>query len=88
MKNDKPAAKGPIKHYLNKYQNQALRNLARQKNKSILELVRRGIDLLLGKNAVGKDPAYQLIGLGASGATNIGEKHDDYLIQETEQEGK
>ena len=80
--------KSPIQIYLDDRQNQALRRLAKEKNTSVSELVRRGIDLLLGQLPAGHDPAYQLIGLGASGAMDIAEKHDEYLVQEIEQEGK
>ena len=80
--------KSPIQIYLDERQNLALRRLAKEKNTSVSELVRRGIDLLLGQVPAGHDPAYQLIGLGASGVTNIAEKHDEYLVREIEKEGK
>ena len=41
--------KSPIQIYLDERQNQALRRLAKEKNTSVSELVRRGIDLLLGQ---------------------------------------
>ena len=80
--------KSPIQIYLDESQNLALRRLAKEKNTSVSELVRRGIDLLLGQFPTDHDPAYQLIGLGASGVTDIAEKHDEYLVQATEKEGK
>ena len=80
--------KSPIQIYLDERQNQALRHLAKEKNTSVSELVRRGIDLLLGQVPAGHDPAYQLIGLGASGVKDIAEKHDEYLVQETKKDGK
>ena len=81
-------AKSPIQIYLNERQNQALRRLAKEKNTSVSELVRRGIDLLLRQVPAEHDPAYQMIGLGASGVANIAEQHDEYLLQEIEKEGK
>jgi hypothetical protein len=80
--------KRPIQIYLGERQNQALRRLAKENNTSVSELVRNGIDLLLGQVPAGHDPAYQLIGLGASGINNIAEKHDEYLTKEIEREGK
>jgi len=44
--------------------------------------------LLLGQVPDAHDPAYQLIGLGASGVSNITGNHDEYLVQETEKETK
>jgi hypothetical protein len=81
-------AKSPVQIYLDERQNQALRRLAREKNTSVSELIRRGIDLLLRQVPAEQDPAYQLIGLGTSGVANIAEKHDEYLTQEIEREGK
>ena len=80
--------KSPIQIYLDERQNQALRRLAKEKITSVSELVRRGIDLLLGQVPAGYDPAYKLIGLGSSGVSDIAENHDEYLVQETEKEGK
>ncbi|MGA2488819.1 MAG: ribbon-helix-helix protein, CopG family [Anaerolineales bacterium] len=80
--------KSPVQIYLDERQNKALRRLAKEKNTSVSELVRRGIDLLLGQVPAGHDPAYQIIGLGASGVMDIAEKHDEYLVQETQKEGK
>jgi len=80
--------KSPIQIYLDERQNQALRRLAKEKNTSVSELVRHGIDLLLGQVPAGYDPAYKLIGLGSSGVSDIAENHDEYLVQETEKEGK
>lgn len=81
-------SRSPIQIYLNERQNQALRRLAKEKNTSISELVRRGIDLLLRQVPAEKDPAFQMIGLGASGVSNIAEDHDEYLAREIEKEGK
>jgi hypothetical protein len=80
--------KSPVQIYLDERQNQALRRLAKEKNTSISDLVRRGIDLLLGQIPAGQDPAFQLIDLGTSGVKDIAEKHDEYLVQEVQKEGK
>jgi hypothetical protein len=80
--------KSPIQIYLDERQNQALRRLAKEKDTSVSELVRRGIDLLLGQVPSGQEPAYQLIGLGTSGVIDIAGKHDEYLVEEIQKEGK
>ena len=80
--------KHPIQIYLDDRQNQALRRLAKEKKASVSELIRRGIDLLLSQIPVENDPAFQLIGLGASGVSDVAEKHDEYLVQEIEKEWK
>jgi hypothetical protein len=81
-------ARRPIQIYLEARQDQALRRLAKEKNASISELIRRGIDLLLNQMPVEEDPAYQIIGLAASGVNDIAENHDEYLVQEIEKEWK
>jgi len=81
-------AKHPIQIYLDDWQNAALRRLAKEKNASISELIRRGIELLLNQVPVEEDPAFQMIGLGASGVSDFSEKHDEYLVQELEKEWK
>jgi len=80
--------KHPIQIYLDDRQNRALRRLAKEKNASISEMIRRGIDLLLDQVPVENDPAFQLIGLGASGVSDAAENHDEYLVQEIEKEWK
>ncbi len=83
-----PLSKRPIQIYLETRQDQALRRLAKGKNVSISELLRRGIDLLLNQMPVEEDPAYQIIGLAASGVSDVAENHDEYLVQEIEKEWK
>lgn len=80
--------KHPIQIYLDDRQNQALRALAKQRNASVSELIRRGIDLLLNQIPFENDPAYRLIGLGNSGVANIAENHDEYLVQVIGKESK
>jgi len=78
--------KHPIQIYVDERQNRALRRLAKEKNASISELIRRGIDLLLNQVPVEDDPAYQMIGLFSSGLPNLAEDHDEYIVQEIEKE--
>lgn len=78
--------KHPIQIYLDDWQNAALRRLAKEKNASLSELIRRGIELLLNQVPVEEDPAFQIIGLISSGVSNIAENHDEYIVQEIEKE--
>jgi len=80
--------KSPIQVYLDERQNQALHRLAKEKNTTVSELVRHGIDLLLRQVPVENDPAFQIVGLGASGVPNIAEKHDEYLAREIQKESR
>ncbi len=80
--------KHPIQIYVDERQNRALRRLAKEKNASISELIRRGIDLLLNQVPAEEDPAYQMIGLVSSGVSDIAENHDEYIVQEIEKEWK
>jgi len=79
-------AKHPIQVYLDDRQKRALRRLAEQENTTLSELIRRGVDLLLTRLPARKDPAYQLIGLFASGVDDLAENHDEYIVQEIEKE--
>jgi len=81
-------ARHPIQIYLEERQDQALRRLAKEKNASISELIRRSIDMLLNQVPVEEDPAYQIIGLAVSGVSDIAENHDEYLVQEIQKEWK
>jgi hypothetical protein len=78
--------KYPIQIYIDERQDKALRLLAKQRKISVSELIRRAIDLLLSQVTIENDPAFQLIGLGKSGISNIAENHDDYLVRSIERE--
>lgn len=58
--------------------------MAKQRNTSIAELIRRGIDLLLQEAPVEEDPAYRMIGLVSSGVKEA--DHDEHIVQEIEKE--
>jgi len=73
--------KRPIQVYLEERQYQALRALAEAQNMSIVELVRRGIDLLLAELPIEDDPAMRIVSLGRSNLGDLAEKHDEYLTQ-------
>ncbi len=78
--------KHPLQIYLDDRQDQFLRRLARERNASISQLVREGIDLLLAGLPVEEDPAYKLVGLGTSKVRHLADKHDEYIVDEIEKE--
>ena len=79
-------SKHPLQIYLDDRQDQFLRRLAKERNASISELVREGIDLLLARVPVEEDPAYKLVGVGTSKNRHIADKHDEYIVDEIEKE--
>lgn len=76
----------PIQVYLEERQNQALRRLATEEGVSLSELIRRGVDLLLAELPVEKDPAWKIVGLGSSDVSDLGTRHDEYLVEELSKE--
>ena len=78
----------PLQIYLDDRQDQFLRRLAKERNASISELVREGIDLLLAKLPIEEDPAYKLVGLGATKTRHVADQHDEYIVDEIEKESK
>lgn len=76
----------PIQIYLRGKARSGFAAVSKGKNASISELIRRGIDLLLNQAPIEEDPAYQIIGLAASGVSDIAENHDEYLVREIEKE--
>lgn len=79
----------PIQIYLRPDQDAALRALAKQENVAIAELVRRGVDQYLAHVPVEQDPLMRIVGIGASsGAADLSENHDKYLLEIYENESK
>ncbi|MCZ6680635.1 MAG: ribbon-helix-helix domain-containing protein [Candidatus Poribacteria bacterium] len=74
--------KRPIQVYLEERQHQALRRLAADESVSLSELIRRGINLLLAKIPIEKDPAWKIIGLGSSGVNDAATRHDQHIVEE------
>ncbi|MGE5645069.1 MAG: ribbon-helix-helix domain-containing protein [Acidobacteriota bacterium] len=69
---------------LEEEQIQALRRLSAESGKSIADLVRRGVELLLRAERSGgererTERALRALGKFSSGKTDIGRHHDDYL---------
>ena len=71
----------PFQIYLRPDQDKALRQLADKEKVSIAELVRRGIDRLLGEIPVENDPAMRIIALGRSNKKDLSTAHDRYIVQ-------
>ncbi len=80
--------KRPIQVYLEARQDQALRRLAAEEGVSLSELIRRSVDLLLAELPVEQDPAWKIVGLGRSDVSDLGTRHDEYLVQELSKEIK
>ena len=71
---------------LTKKQSQTLKRLARQKNVSVAELIRRSVDSYIQANETlsmeeKKRRALSVIGILDSGIPDLGENHDKYLAE-------
>ncbi|MEW6486763.1 MAG: CopG family transcriptional regulator [Thermodesulfobacteriota bacterium] len=71
----------PLQIYLRPDQDQALRALAARQDKSLAELIRHGVDLVLSEIPPGDDPALNVIGLGRSGRSDLATEHDRHLAR-------
>ena len=77
-----------IPMYLNERQERILRRIATEKGVSLTSLVRESVDLYLQKTPAEQDLAWRIIGLGKSRKSDLGLKHDEYLIQEIKKESR
>jgi hypothetical protein len=57
----------------------ALRVWADQKNVSMAELVRQGVDQLLADLPLEEDPLWNIVGLGSSEDGDLALNHDEHL---------
>jgi len=73
--------KKPIQIYLREDQVEVLRSVAERRGESIAALVREGVDLLLERLPPEEDPLLDLLGLFDSAASDLAEKHDQYLVE-------
>jgi hypothetical protein len=80
--------KRPIHVYLRPEQLESLRCQARQRNVSVAELVRQGVDRILEEAPWDEDPLLEIIGLVKGGPGDVAEKHDDYLAQMVQDENR
>jgi hypothetical protein len=74
--------KRPIQVYLEERQDRTLRRLAAEEGVSLSELIRRSVDLMIDQLPVETDPAWKIIGLGGTGTSDLGTRHDEHLVQE------
>jgi hypothetical protein len=71
-----------IQLHLTERQDRLLREVARRSGATRAELIRRGIDRLLGDQAVGSDPLLELVGAaGTAGRRDVGDRHDDVVYE-------
>ena len=82
----KTLTKRPLHIYLEERQDRALRKLATEKGVSLSELIRRSVDLLLAELPAEKDPAWEIIDLGRSDVSDLGTRHNEYLVEEITKE--
>ncbi len=80
--------KHPIQIYLDKEQDDALRRLSEERQVSIAALIRESVDLMLSKLSAENDPAWDIIGIGSSAIADLGEAHDQYIVETLEEETK
>jgi hypothetical protein len=71
--------------YLSAEQHAALRRAAKRNGVSLTEELRRLIDRhLLAKgadSALAREATFAFVGIGQSGASDVAERHDDYLAE-------
>lgn len=71
--------KTPIQIYLEPEQDKIVTVLAKATGKSKAAIIRSCISKYISSLPVKKDPALRIMNLGASGKSDIAERHDDYL---------
>ena len=70
----------PIQIYLEPEQQKIIGLLSKTSGKSKAAIIRSCISEFIVSLPPEKDPALEIMNLGASGKKDIAEKHDDYLI--------
>ena len=70
----------PIQVYLEPEQQKIIGLLSKTSGKSKAAIIRSCISEFIASLPPEKDPALEIMNLGASGKKDIAEKHDDYLI--------
>jgi hypothetical protein len=76
----KKPKKTPVQIYLEPQQQKIVDLLSKSSGKSKAAIIRSCISQFIANIPPEKDPALDIMNLGASGRKDIGEKHDDYLI--------
>nr|MBC8362972.1 hypothetical protein [Candidatus Desulfatibia profunda] len=75
----KKIKKVPIQIYLEPEQKKVLDILSKTSGKSKASIIRACISKFIESLPLAKDPALNIVNLGASGKKDVSEKHDDYL---------
>lgn len=75
----------PVQVYLEPEQMKAVSLLSKSSGKSKAAVIRLCISKFISELPVEDDPALNIMGLGASGKSDIAQKHDDYLISYTKE---
>lgn len=70
----------PIQVYLEPEQNKIIGFLAKSTGRSKAAIIRLCISKFIASLPAEKDPALNIVNLGASGKKDIAERHDEYLL--------
>ena len=76
----KKLKKIPVQIYLDPEQQRIIGLLSKTSGKSKAAIIRSCISNFIANLPLEKDPALNIMNLGASGKKDIAEKHDDYLV--------
>jgi len=76
----KKLKKIPVQIYLDPEQQKIIGLLSKTSGKSKAAIIRSCISNFIAGLPLEKDPALNIMNLGASGKKDIAEKHDDYLV--------
>jgi len=76
----KKLKKIPVQIYLDPEQQRIIGLLSKTSGKSKASISRSCISNFIASLPLEKDPALNIMNLGASGKKDIAEKHDDYLV--------
>lgn len=74
----------PTQIYLEPEQEKIISILAKGSGQSKAAVIRSCISRFINSLPLEKDPALDIMNLGASGKNDIAQKHDDYLISSTQ----
>jgi hypothetical protein len=71
-----------IQLHLTERQDRLLRERARRAGSTRAQLIRQGIDRLLGELEGGSDPLLELVGAaGSAGRADLGDRHDELIYE-------
>ena len=76
----KKLKKIPVQIYLDPEQQRIIGLLSKTSGKSKAAIIRSCISNFIANLPLEKDPALNIMNLGASGEKDIAKKHDDYLV--------